>query len=207
MSKIKWMAAAGLVTFGGWMVYRWLADEAEEEDISQWTAASVYEHEQRMNQAQSAETASGDDRAFVSSCPQDLSAIKGVGRTYERKLYAAGIGSYWQLANLPATELAAIFDVQDFQAVDVEGIQAGARQLAETTGSVGRTWDGGQADALTAIEGLGDTYERRLFNAGICTYAALAATTPERLVEICQAPDWRKPDYAAWIAEAKNLAV
>jgi predicted flap endonuclease-1-like 5' DNA nuclease len=48
-------------------------------------------------------------------------------------------------------------------------------------------------------------YEGRLYDAGICTYQALADATVEQLTEICKAPAWRMPDYANWIAQAKEL--
>ncbi len=34
------------------------------------------------------------------SCPQDLSRVKGIGSTYETKLYAVGIGTYWELSEI-----------------------------------------------------------------------------------------------------------
>jgi predicted alpha/beta hydrolase family esterase len=40
----------------------------------------------------------------------------------------------------------------------------------------------------------------------VTTYAALAASTPETLAAIVQAPDWRRPDYASWIDQARALA-
>ena len=45
-------------------------------------------------------------------------------------------------------------------------------------------------------------YEGRLYDAGICTYTALATATVEQLAAICKAPAWRMPDYAGWIAQA-----
>jgi hypothetical protein len=45
-----------------------------------------------------------------------------------------------------------------------------------------------------------------LYNAGIRTYAALASTTPEQLLEIVQARSPVPPDVASWIAQARELA-
>lgn len=137
------------------------------------------------------------------ACPQVLSRVHGVGAVYERKLYAAGIGSYWQLANMEKAELTRIFDAQDYQQVDIEAIRADALRLARETASLGRVWTGAATDDFKPLAGLGSVYEGRLYDAGICTYAALANATVEQLAEICRAPAWRTPDYASWIAEAQ----
>ncbi|MCU0502942.1 MAG: DUF4332 domain-containing protein [Anaerolineae bacterium] len=139
------------------------------------------------------------------SCPQDLSRVEGIGAAYESKLYAAGIGTYWQLSILTPEELTYILGIQEFQKVDLAGIKADALRLAEQTGTLERTWDGTPPDDLELVEGIGATYEGRLYDAGICTYAALAAATPERLAEICKAPEFAKPDYAAWVAQASRF--
>ena len=144
--------------------------------------------------------------AYVVPCPQDLSAVHGVGPVFEERLYAAGIGTYWSLAELPAADLATILDARDFQVVDLEAIKAAAMRLAVESNSLGRAWDGTPPDDFDGLPGIGEVYERRLYEAGICTYIALAAATPERLAEICKAPAMRTPDYAAWIATAAELA-
>ena len=136
------------------------------------------------------------------SCPQDLSRVEGIGAAYETKLYEAGIGTYWQLSILTHDELNYILGVQEFQKVDPAGIKADALRLAQETNTLERTWDGTPPDDLELVEGIGATYEGRLYDAGICTYGSLAAATPERLAEICKAPEFATPDYAAWIAQA-----
>lgn len=138
-------------------------------------------------------------------CPQDLSRVEGIGSVYEAKLYAGGIGTFWQLSELADAELAYILDVQDFQRVDLAGIKADAARLAAETETVGRTWDGTPPDDFDLIEGIGDVYEGRLYDAGICTFEALAEALPDRLAEICAAPEFNPPDYAAWIATAKSF--
>lgn len=138
----------------------------------------------------------------VVSCPQDLSAVEGVGTVYEDRLYDAGIGSYWELAETSATELAGILGFQSFQEENLAAIKASAMQLAVQTNSIGRSWDGTPPDNFEVLEGLGEVYERRLYEAGICTFEALAAATPEQLAEICKAPAMRTPDYNTWITTA-----
>jgi predicted flap endonuclease-1-like 5' DNA nuclease len=59
-------------------------------------------------------------------------------------------------------------------------------------------------DDLTAIKGIGPTFARRLAEAGVTTYAALADATPEHLREITKAPPMAEPDE--WIAQARQMA-
>lgn len=61
-------------------------------------------------------------------------------------------------------------------------------------------------DDLTRIRGIGPGYAARLSQAGLTTYAALAASSPAELAAIIQAPDWRRPDYESWIQQAQALA-
>jgi len=139
-------------------------------------------------------------------CPQDLSAVSGIGPVYEERLYAAGIGTYWSLAELPAEELARILELKSFQDVDMAAISTAAMNMAAETNSLGRGWDGSSPDDFDGLPEIGEVYERRLYEAGICTYEAMAAATPERLAEICKAPPMRIPNYAAWIATAAELS-
>ncbi|MCA9868519.1 MAG: hypothetical protein KC410_18675 [Anaerolineales bacterium] len=60
-------------------------------------------------------------------------------------------------------------------------------------------------DDLTEIKGIGPTFAKRLTAAGITTYAAVAASTPDYLREVTQAPPMAEPDE--WIAQASVLAV
>lgn len=141
----------------------------------------------------------------VVRCPQDLSAVPGIGPVYEERLYAAGIGTYWSLAELPSDELAHILELKSFQEVDLATLKEAAMNKAAETNSLGRTWDGSSPDDFDGLPEIGEVYERRLYEAGICTYEAMAAATPEQLAEICKAPPMRTPDYAAWIATAAEL--
>lgn len=59
---------------------------------------------------------------------------------------------------------------------------------------------------LQEIKGIGPKTAEKLLAGGIQTFSHLAAATPEQLDAIVQAPDWRKPDYAGWIEQARNLA-
>ena len=60
-------------------------------------------------------------------------------------------------------------------------------------------------DDLKAINGIGPVYGKRLKAAGVLSFAELAATSPQRLLEIVNAtPGLADPD--AWIAEARQRA-
>lgn len=59
------------------------------------------------------------------------------------------------------------------------------------------------ADDLELITGIGPVTARRFQEAGITTYAQLAALTPEELREISDTGRWEAAD---WIAEAKRRA-
>ena len=139
------------------------------------------------------------------TCPQDLSRVPGIGPALEQKLYRGGIGSYWEVANLSDQDLRSVLELKPFQAVNLAAMKEGAARLAEETNAVGRGWDGSEPDDFDVLEGLGEMYERRLYEAGICTYRALAGTSIERLIEICKAPAWNQPDYARWIERARAL--
>ena len=38
--------------------------------------------------------------ASINTCPQDLGRIEGIGETYEQRLYAVGIGTFWEVGML-----------------------------------------------------------------------------------------------------------
>lgn len=61
-----------------------------------------------------------------------------------------------------------------------------------------------KSDDLTAIKGIGPVFAKRLAEAGLTTYAALAEASPERLRDITQAPPMAEPDE--WIAQARQMA-
>jgi len=58
-------------------------------------------------------------------------------------------------------------------------------------------------DSFQQIRGIGPVYEKRLYNAGIITFADLAAQNPERIREIIQSTS-HKIGPEAWIEEARH---
>jgi predicted flap endonuclease-1-like 5' DNA nuclease len=61
-------------------------------------------------------------------------------------------------------------------------------------------------DNFQQIGGIGPTYAKRLHQAGVTTFAALAALTPDRVQEIVAAKVGLKVKPEDWIAEAARLA-
>jgi len=61
-------------------------------------------------------------------------------------------------------------------------------------------------DDLTAVHGIGPVYARRLQEAGIHTFASLAAQSPERLAQIVQLKEWQAAAPEEWIAQAKTMS-
>lgn len=168
----------------------------------------IREHVKRVKELAMSAAIKAGSAVQSSECPQDLAMTKGIGAVFEQRLYAAGIGTFWELANLTGDDLKLVLELDDRQLlrIDLDKIRADARRLAAETNSVGRVWRGAEADDFEVIEGIGNVYERKLYEAGICTYEALANTPVEQLMEICPPTKLRKPDYAGWIAQAGSLA-
>lgn len=85
-------------------------------------------------------------------------------------------------------------------------LQQATQQLDEEKSrqQTGPAGDAMISDRLQSIRGVGPVYARRLHEAGVHTFAALAALTPERLKEITGASDWQgQPER--WIAEARKF--
>jgi predicted flap endonuclease-1-like 5' DNA nuclease len=201
------LSAAGIATYAA------LSEATPQQIESALREAGVrgsYDYEAWISEAgvraAGKRVSSGRHRAaYTVPCPQDLSAVPGIGPIFEERLYAAGIGSYWTLAELPTDQLATVLDGR-LSPDELEEIKAAAMSRAVETNSLGRAWNGSPPDDFDGLPGIGEVYERRLYEAGICTYDTLAATAPGRLAEICQAPPMRTPDYAQWVNIAADLA-
>jgi predicted flap endonuclease-1-like 5' DNA nuclease len=145
----------------------------------------------------------------VAACPQHLSDVKGIGTVYEGRLYAAGIGSYWELANMSDDDFKNMLEIKDMDLIRVPfaTTREDATRLAKESNSIGRTWTAEEPDDFEPLGGIGYTYEKRLYDAGLCTYKALAAASVEQLEKVC-IPGRRPPvmpDFASWIEQAKKL--
>ena len=140
--------------------------------------------------------------------PQDLAQIPGIGSVFEQRLYNAGIGTFWEVAGLEDERLRAILKFEKMQdlTVDLEAIRKAAANLAAESSTDGYLWAGAGVDDFEPIKGIGKVYEQRLYDAGLRTYAELAAATPEQLAAACQARSAVQPNYESWIAQARKLA-
>lgn len=130
----------------------------------------------------------------------DLRQIQGLGPGYSSKLQEAGIDSFASLAAASDSELDRILQPREFQKLDYESWRQQARALLE------QVLQAPSNDDLTRIQGVGSVFAKKLVEAGISSFAQLANQTPAQLEAICQAPDWRKTDYASWIYQARKLS-
>ena len=65
---------------------------------------------------------------------------------------------------------------------------------------------GAEPDPLGQIAGVGPVFEKRLWDAGIRTFADLAATTPDQVLAIIRPEHWQQIEPEPWIAEARARA-
>lgn len=61
-------------------------------------------------------------------------------------------------------------------------------------------------DPLEKIEGIGQIYQTKLYEAGIRTFAQLAASSPSRITEIIEPQNWQQIDVMKWRREAALYA-
>jgi predicted flap endonuclease-1-like 5' DNA nuclease len=137
---------------------------------------------------------------------QDMVQVRGIGKASEQRLYEAGVGTYWELANLTDEDLDRILRPNPAQRaqLDYPTVRTEALRLARETGTGGAIWNAKQIDDLEAISGISATFEQRLYEAGISTYEALAAATVAQLADCCRAPATMMPNYASWITAARE---
>jgi predicted flap endonuclease-1-like 5' DNA nuclease/chromosome segregation ATPase len=142
------------------------------------------------------------------ACPQDLSEVHGIGRVFETRLFTAGIGTFWEVANMSDADLKSILEVTADMvgSINYNEIRTDAARLARESNTVGRTWSGSPPDDFEPYAGIGRVYENRLYSAGICTHEALANTPIARLKEIIlgdkDVPN--PPDFQSWIDQARK---
>jgi len=139
---------------------------------------------------------------------QDMVVVPHIGKASEQRLYDAGIGTYWEVANLSPEDLSDILKLSPVQKanMNVEELRTKALQLAQDTGTMAAIWNARRIDDLESIPGISGTFEQRLYNANVCTFEELASLSVEQLAEICSAPSTMMPNYVAWIAVAKDFA-
>jgi predicted flap endonuclease-1-like 5' DNA nuclease len=113
---------------------------------------------------------------------------------------ALGIAAPLQTEALVApSPTEALDDLQADLQLSRQEIRALRGQLAVINGKSSK-------DDLELIDGIGLAHEKRLYEGGVLTFAALAAMTPEAVREIIQPKAWQQLDLAAWIIEAGQFA-
>jgi len=136
--------------------------------------------------------------------PDPLTDIRGIGDVYERRLYEAGVFTWHELSLVDVDTLRAI--TRALPSSSPESWIEQARRLAVENGRVGVTYTGPLPDDLTRIQGIDQVFEQELVQAGIVTFRQLAQTTAPELAAIIPAHRLDEAiDFAAWIAEAREL--
>jgi len=149
-------------------------------------------------------TSVAQSSAASSNRPDPLSDIRGIGDVYEQRLYEAGIFTWHELSLVDVDTLRAITKALPTSAPDSWIEQA--RHLAAGNGRIGATYTGPLPDDLTRIQGIDQVFEQELVRAGIVTFRQLAQTTAPELAAIIPAHRLDDAiDFAAWIAEAREL--
>ena len=65
--------------------------------------------------------------------------------------------------------------------------------------------EAGDFSRLQAIKGIGVMYALTLTKNGVSSIADLANASVDRIDDVIRAPRWRKPDYADWIRQAREV--
>jgi predicted flap endonuclease-1-like 5' DNA nuclease len=125
---------------------------------------------------------------------QALTDVKGIGSAYQQRLYKAGVGTYWELASVPDADLETTLEIPELQRarIDFAETRADAYEWAKLTDAVGLLWDGDHVDDFESLPGIGKTFEKRLYEAGITTYEQLTECDTERLAGIIKPPPMRR---------------
>ena len=130
----------------------------------------------------------------------DLTKISGIGAVFAKRLNESGIQTFKQLHETNDAHILEIIKPEDWQKIEPSewredsGIFAAGGTPAKRAKA---------AERLARINGIGDVYERKLNEAGIHTFAELAATTAVRAAEITGSSE---TEAQLWITEADALA-
>ncbi|NOZ50526.1 MAG: hypothetical protein GXP37_10830 [Chloroflexi bacterium] len=144
------------------------------------------------------DTASTETSPPVSPAPSDdLTCIKGIGARFAQVLQEAGTTRFVELARHTPAELQAIVQAPAWRKVNYDDWIIQAQALVDSPPPVAT------GDDLTLIDGVGPAFASRLQEAGIKDFAMLASADAETLADIIRAPEWRRPDFADWIAQAQ----
>ncbi|MDQ3247924.1 MAG: DUF4332 domain-containing protein [Chloroflexota bacterium] len=151
------------------------------------------------------EHAAGSRLPRANGYPDDLTHIQGIGEAYKRRLYAAGIYTWQQVADSDAELLRNATKAKPN--ARPQDWKTRAQELAIQCNRWDAVYDGPLPDDLTRINGIGPTYADVLYKAGICTFEQLAGTLPAELAEILPTPAiGNEFNFDSWIEQAVRLA-
>jgi predicted flap endonuclease-1-like 5' DNA nuclease len=147
--------------------------------------------------------------------PDDLTLIEGIGPKVASALRAAGITTFAQIAAMTPEQLEQIVREQGVRLVGStatwpeQARLAAAGDLTALQSQQARIKGGGTEveDDLTLIEGIGPKSAAALREAGITTFAQVAAMTPEQLEQIVRERGVRLVgSTASWPEQARLAA-
>jgi predicted flap endonuclease-1-like 5' DNA nuclease len=140
----------------------------------------------------------------------DLTRLEGIGPTYAARLRQHGIVTFARLAETGEAELAEMVQTPAWRRPSYADWIAQARLAAvgDETGlqALQDVLFSRQGDKLTLIDGLGAKYAAALQAAGIDSFAALAAATPEQVATAISEAGLRSANFGDWINEAAQRA-
>ncbi len=122
--------------------------------------------------------------------------INGIGLVYEKRLNAAGVQTFAELAALTPERIRSIIKPESWQLFEPEKwIEEARLRLRQAN-----------PDPLIDINGIGPVYQKKLFDAGIYTFEQIASMTPDQIAAIIQPEEWQNVDFNRWITEAAQFA-
>jgi len=137
--------------------------------------------------------------------PDDLTAIKGIGKRYCDRLYSAGVYTFAELAATDPEELRQAARVM--RTVDIESWRRQAHELAVEFDREDVRYFGPRPNDLTAIKGITPQIMRRLYQRGIVTYTQLARLSERQLAEnLAGLGVAESPDLRTWLVKAAELS-
>jgi predicted flap endonuclease-1-like 5' DNA nuclease len=167
-------------------------------------AGRIPDLEARANQIAGLETHNAELQAEIdrirSEKRDDLTKISGIGAVFAKRLNESGIHTFKQLHETNDAHILEIIKPEDWQKIEPSewredsGIFAAGGTPAKRAKA---------AERLARINGIGDVYERKLNEAGIRSFADLAATSAARAAEITGSSE---TESQLWITEADALA-
>ena len=142
----------------------------------------------------------------------DLTIIEGIGPKVASLLNEAGIATFAQLAAADPAHLAEVLRAAQLPMIDPatwpEQARLASAGKSDELKALQQALKGGRrvSDDLTVLEGIGPKVASLLNEAGIATYAQLAAADPAHLTEVLRAAGLSMMDPATWPQQAALAA-